>query len=100
MPADQFKAVAGEEITEMMGWFSDFGCEFELFISPSTTFSRPSPIADLVPIFVLVDLVALSTLLDYGGKEIESSQKVLPEGVKVNTWKTFVEAQDWSKVLA
>jgi hypothetical protein len=27
MPADQFKAVAGEEITEMMGWFSDFGCE-------------------------------------------------------------------------
>ncbi|KAG7529895.1 hypothetical protein FFLO_05343 [Filobasidium floriforme] len=62
MPSDQFKAVAGEEITEMMGWFSDFGY--------------------------------------YGGKEIESSQKLLPEGVKVNTWKTFVEAQDWSKVLA
>lgn len=29
MPADQFKAIAGEEITEMMGWFSDFGCESE-----------------------------------------------------------------------
>lgn len=29
MPADQFKVVAGEEITEMMGWFSDFGCESE-----------------------------------------------------------------------
>lgn len=39
MPADQFKAVAGEELTEMMCYFSDFGCESPL----SPPFLLPAP---------------------------------------------------------
>ncbi|KAJ9107079.1 hypothetical protein QFC20_003804 [Naganishia adeliensis] len=36
----------------------------------------------------------------YGGKDIEPSQKVLPETAKVQTWEGFVKASDWSKVLS
>jgi hypothetical protein len=53
MPADQFKAVAGEEITEMMGWFSDFGCESKMLVfspvSRTITFTPTPPIADSSP---------------------------------------------------
>ncbi|GHJ86534.1 hypothetical protein NliqN6_2936 [Naganishia liquefaciens] len=61
-PVDQFKAMVGDEFTEMLQYFAEFGY--------------------------------------YGGKDVTASQAVLAENARVQTWREFVKAEDWSKVLS
>ena len=72
----------------MMQYFGDFGCESPC---PRTILPRPC----------LIPLPGRSiNPIDFGGKDIAPSQKVLAKDSSVHTWKAFVEAQDWSKITA
>jgi hypothetical protein len=83
-PGDQFKAMVGEEFTEMLQYFAEFGCRFPPYPYPPTLLVKGAD----------------TGLVDYGGKDIEPSQAVLPETAKVQTWADFVKASDWSKTLS
>lgn len=83
-PGDQFQSMVGEELTQMLQFFDEFGCKPVLLLS--TTPDRQE-----------VDCLCR---IDYGGKDIGPSQKVLPKTAKVQTWEDFVKASDWSKVLS
>ncbi|KAJ9125650.1 hypothetical protein QFC22_000612 [Naganishia vaughanmartiniae] len=79
--AATFASMAGEEITEMVQYFSDFGFfPFTISLNESA--------------------LGLSFTLDFGGKDVGPSKKVLPADEKVKTWAEFVKASDWSKVLS
>jgi hypothetical protein len=79
--------MAGEEVTQMLQWFSDFGCE---------------------RLWKWVQLCSGGGLtyywnrldIDYGGKDVTPSKKFIAADVKVQTWSDFVKTSDWSKVFA
>jgi hypothetical protein len=87
--AATFASKAGEEITQMLQYFSDFGCK-----------SRCATRHDHKYLAKSKQLCLPFTQLDFGGKDVGPSKKVLPADVKVQTWAEFVKVSDWSKVLS